>query len=103
MLKTTKFQAFGQKVAGVDNKVILCIVLPTDSLNENLPDLFTFEGFLMPQTIYTGTYPQIKMNMDSVVARNDLSGVGIAGIITNEGVFAVEAETKPDLLGISIK
>jgi hypothetical protein len=56
---------------------------------------------MMPQTIYTGTYPQIKLNTDTIENRIDLNGDGIAGILTEDNWYSKVVESE-DLLGISL-
>jgi len=101
MIKTTYFKFIAQKTA--DGQTILVAVIPDDMLGDNLPAIIEGQAFLMPMTVYTGTYPQIKINSDTIIDRtDDLKGKGIAGIITSEQWY-IKDDTKPDVLGISLK
>jgi len=99
-MKTIYFKFIAQKTA--EGKTILVAVIPDDMLGEDLPTIIEGQAFLMPSTIYTGPYPQIKINSETIVDRTkELSGLGIAGIITSEQWY-IKSDTKKDMLGISL-
>ncbi len=98
-LTTTYFKVIGQKSSTLHT--ILVAVIPNEMLGEGLPDIWEAQAFKMPSTIYTGSYPQIKINTDTVKSREDLKGFGIAGIITEDQWYTKTTET-PDSLGIAI-
>jgi hypothetical protein len=99
-MTTTYFKFIAQKT--VEGKSILVAVIPDDMLGDNLPSIIEGQAFLMPATIYTGTYPQIKINSDTIVDRTeDLKGEGIAGIITSE-LWYIKNDVERDILGISL-
>jgi hypothetical protein len=88
----------GQLTAG---KLVLFAVVDADMLGD-VPSIFQMEAFLMQPTIYTGTYPQIKINTDTVQdLTEEFKGMGIAGIITESGWATKTVET-PDDMGINI-
>jgi hypothetical protein len=96
-MKTTYFKFIAQKTA--DDKTILVAVIPDDMLGKDLPTIIEGQAFLMPATIYTGTYPQIKINSDTIVDRTEeLKGKGIAGIITSEQWY-IKNDIKEDIKG----
>ena len=100
-MKTTYFKFIAQKTA--EGKTILVAVIPDDMLGKNLPSIYEGQAFLMPATIYTGTYPQIKINSDTIVDRTEeLKGLGIAGIITSEQWY-IKNDVKEDVMGISLE
>lgn len=99
-MKTTYFKTILQKTTATHT--ILVAVIPNDMIGENLPDLCEMQAFMMPQTIYTGTYPQIKLNTDTVKDRSDLKGDGIAGILT-EDIWYTKVVDNEDTMGIGLK
>lgn len=99
-MKTTFFKAIVQKT--FEGKSILVAVIPDEMLGDNLPNIFEVQAFKIPSTIYTGTYPQIKINTGTIVERKDLQGMGISGIITSEEWYNKTIEEN-DFLGISLK
>lgn len=99
-MKTTYFKTVIQKTSATHS--ILVAVIPNEMLGVPLPDICQIQAFMMPQTIYTGTYPQIKINTDTIEDRTEeLKGSGIAGIITEDLWYCKETE-RQDILGISI-
>jgi len=99
-MTNTYFNMIGQKSGG--GKLILVAVVEDTLLGANIPDIFQVQSFMMAQTIYTGYYPQIKVNTDSIEDRSDLLGLGINGIITTANWYC-QSIKKQDLLGISIE
>lgn len=98
-MKTTYFKTIFQKTT--DNHTIMIAVIPNDMIGDNLPEIFEAQAFKMPTTIYTGTYPQIKINTDTIKDRSDLFGSGIAAIITKSEWYCKDT-VEQDTLGISI-
>jgi hypothetical protein len=99
-MKTIYFKFIAQKTA--EGKSILVAVIPDDMLGDSLPLICEGQAFLMPATIYTGTYPQIKINTDSIIDKTEeLKGVGIAGIIT-ETEWYIKNDVKNDVMDISL-
>lgn len=100
-MKTTYFKFIAQKTG--EGKTILVAVIPDDMLGKNLPSIIEGQAFLMPATIYTGTYPQIKINTDTIVDRTEeLKGIGIDGILTSEQWY-IQNDIKEDVMGISLE
>lgn len=98
-MKTTYFKIVVQKTTPTHS--ILMAVIPNDMLGD-LPSICDMEAFMMPKTIYTGTYPQIKINTDTTRDRTeDLKGLGAAGILTAEG-WATKDIEQEDILAIGI-
>jgi len=82
-MKTSYFKMICQK--SVNGKMIIVAAVDDNMFGENLPSIFEVQAFKMPSTIYTGTYPQIKINSETIKDRTDeLKGMGINGIITEE-------------------
>jgi hypothetical protein len=99
-MQNTYFKIIGQSVG---DKMILVAVVDKNLLGENLPSIFEVQAFKMAPTVYTGTYPQIKINSETVKDRTeDLKGSGINGIVTEEMWYCVSKDVK-DFLGISIR
>ena len=99
-METIFFKFIVQKTA--EGKSILVAVIPDDMIGDNLPSIVEGQAFLMPATIYTGIYPQIKINTDSIVDRTEeLKGQGISGIITSEDWY-IKRNSQKDLLGVSL-
>lgn len=98
-MKNTFFKMIGQK--SVNGKMILVAVVDENLLGENLPYIFEVQALKLPATIYTGTYPQIKINPETIKDRTDLKGSGIAGILTEE-MWYCQTNEQEDILGISI-
>ena len=99
-MKTTHMKFIAQKTT--ENHTILVTVIPNDMLGKDLPSIYELQGFKMPATIYTGTYPTLKFNTDTIEKRDDLKGMGIAGILTSEQFYCKEVITE-DYLGISLE
>ena len=100
-MNTTYFKFIAQRT--FEDKTILVAVIPDDMLGKNLPNIIEGQAFMMPKTIYTGTYPQIKINSNTFVDRTEkLKGMGISAIITSEQWF-IKTDVKEDVLGISLK
>lgn len=98
-MKEIYFKMVAMKTIG--NKRVLIAAVDEDIFGKNLPDIFEVQAFKMPATIYTGTFPQIKINTDTVKDRTDLIGAGVSGIVRGTDWYCKEVE-KQDLLGIEI-
>ena len=98
-LKTVYFKMIAQKTT--PDHTILVAVVPNDFLGDNVPDICEMEAFKSPPTIYSGTYPSIRINTDTINARPDLKGMGIAGIITSDG-WAVKETESDDTMGVGL-
>jgi hypothetical protein len=100
-MKTTYFKFIAQKT--FEGKTILVAVIPDDMLGKDLLMIYEGQAFLMPATIYTGTYPQIKINTDTIVDKTEeFKGLGIAGIITGAEWY-IKNDIKEDVMGISLE
>lgn len=93
------FKAVFQKTA--DGKTIMVAVVPDDFICEGLPTIYEAQAVKMAPTIYTGTYPNIRILTDTIKGREDLVGLGISGILLQEKWFNVSQEQE-DQLGISL-
>jgi len=98
-MKEIYFKIVAMKSIG--NKRVLIAAVDENIFGENLPDIFEVQAFKMPATIYTGTYPQIKVNIETIKDRSDLTGEGVTGIVTETDWYCKEVE-KQDLFGIGI-
>jgi len=98
-VKEARFKLMGQPSG--DNRVVLFTIVDKKMFSKDLPNIFEMQAMLMPKTIYTGTYPTIKLIEESIVDRSDLNGTGVTGILTSAEWHYQEKEVK-DLLGISI-
>lgn len=77
-------------------------VIPNEMLGENLPDIFEVQAFKMPATIYTGTYPQIKINPETIIDKTDeFKGLGISGILTSAEWY-VSRKKEKDYIGVGL-
>lgn len=98
-MKQTYLKFIAQKTT--ENHTILVTVIPNEMLGKDLPNIYELQGFKMPSTIYTGTYPQLKLNTDTIKERDDLKGLGISGILTSEQFYCQE-QNIPNHMGISL-
>lgn len=98
-MKTTYFKTIVQKTT--DTHSILVTVIPNDMLCTDLPSICELQGFMVPKTVYTGTYPTLRIDTDSVLDRSDLIGQGIEGILTSEQWYS-STNVSDDVLGISL-
>lgn len=98
-MKNTYFKMIGQKTS--NDKMILVAVVPVDFIGE-VPDIFEVQCVKAAPNIYTGTYPTIKINTETLKDRTENSqGAGIAGIILREEWYNQTNETE-DVLGIKL-
>lgn len=93
------FNMICQKAPG--GKMVMIAVVPDDLICEGLPPIFEVQAVNLVPTIYTGTYPTIKVISETIKDRSDLKGEGVAGIVTGENWYNVSKEDK-DILGINL-
>jgi hypothetical protein len=95
------FRMYGQRSS--DGKMVLTMVVDEEEFfgSDSLPNQFFVTGVRVAPTIYTGTYPTIKMDMGTVEDASHLAGQGIAGILTDCN-WACETVKHDDKLGIGI-
>lgn len=91
-MKNEYFNMIGQKAPG--GKMILMAVVPDDLLGIEVPNIFQVQAVRTVSTIYTGTYPTIRIVIDKLEEREDLTGEGIEGIATGENWYNVSQEDK---------
>lgn len=99
-MENTYFKLIGQKV-GSGKMILVAIVDDTFMDCGEVPSIFEVQGFKQAPTIYSGTYPNIRINLETLQERNDLKGSGIARILASEQWYCVAREEK-DLFGISL-
>lgn len=61
-MQNTYFKLIGQKTAG---KLVLIAVVD-ENLFGDVPSIFELQAIKLVPTIYSGTYPTIKLNMDTI-------------------------------------
>lgn len=99
-MESIYFKCVVQKT--LEGKSVLMAVIPDDMLGKDLPLIFEVQAFKMPSTIYTGTYPTIKINSETIIDRTeDLKGLGVAGILTQENWYN-QTKKENDIFGISL-
>lgn len=99
-MKTTYFKMFGQKT---DGKLLLIAVVDEDFLGIPIPSQFECQVMKLPATIYTGTYPTIKVNTDTIKdVTEKFMGQGASGVITSMEWYC-STHTGQDLFGISLE
>lgn len=98
-MKNEYFNIIGQKASG--GKMIIMAVVSDDLFGIEVPNIFQVQAVRTVPTIYTGTYPTIRIVTDKLEARTDLTGKGIAGIVTGENWYNVSQEDKNEY-GINI-
>ena len=59
------------------------------------------EAFKLPTNIYTGTYPNIRVNTDTITPTEKQRGESTDGIFTQPNWAIIEKEEK-DILGIGL-
>ena len=97
-MKNEHFNIIGQKASG--GKMILMAVVPDNLLGIELPSIFEAQAVRMVPTIYTGTYPTVKIFPETIRDRPDLIGEGVSAIVTGENWFNKSIEDK-NLYGIN--
>lgn len=66
-----------------------------------LPGIFEFQALKQPPTIYSGTFPTIRINTETLTDRDDLKGMGINGILMSEQWYC-ETRDEKDIFNIAI-
>lgn len=99
-MKNTYFKMIGQKVA--NGKMIIVAVVDENFMDcGEVPNIFEVQSLKQAPTIYTGTYPTIKVNIETIKERKDLTGLGIDGILTEEQWYCTDRKQE-DIFGISL-
>lgn len=98
-MKNEYFNMICQK--STEGKMIIMAVVPDNLLGEGLPSIFEVQAVKLVPTIYTGTYPTIKVISETIKDRSDLQGEGINGIASGENWYNVSKEDK-NTYGINI-
>lgn len=98
-MKNEYFNMICQK--STEGKIIIMAVVPDNLLGEGLPSIFEVQAVKLVPTIYTGTYPTIKVISETIKDRSDLQGKGINGIVSGENWYNVSKEDK-NTYGINI-
>jgi len=91
-MKNEFFNIICQKAT--DGKMIMIAVVPDDLLGEDLPPIFQAQAVRTVPTVFTGTYPTIRIISDTIQERSDLKGQGVAGIVTGENWYNSSQEDK---------
>lgn len=100
-MKNEYFNLIAQKAP--NGKMVLIAVVPDDLLGENLPSIFQVQAVRTVPTVFTGTYPTIRIISDTIKDRtDDLKGEGVAGIVTGENWYNVSKEDKNEY-GLNIE
>ena len=98
-MENTYFKMVGQKAG--NGKMILITVVDENFLDcGEVPNIFEVQSLKQAPTIYSGIYPNIRINLETLKEREDLNGMGISGILTSEEWYCVDKSLK-DVLGIS--
>ena len=98
-MKNEYFNMICQK--STEGKMIIMAVVPDNLLGEGLPSIFEVQAVKLVPTIYTGTYPTIKVISETIKDRSDLQGEGINGIFYGENLYKVSKDDK-NTYGINI-
>ena len=97
-MENTYLKMIGQKVC--NGKIILIAVVDEDFMNcGEVPNIFETQCLKRAPNIYTGTYPNITVNIETIKSREDLTGLGINGILTSENWYCSK-EKEEDIYGI---
>lgn len=92
-MKNEYFNVICQKAS--DGKMVMIAVVPEDLLGSDLPSIFQVQAVRTVPTIYTGTYPTIRIISDTIQDRTeDLKGQGVAGIVTGKNWYNTSQEDK---------
>lgn len=92
------FKTIGTKIAS--GKMLLISVVPDDIFGD-VPAIFEVQSIRTTPTIYTGNYPTIRINTDTLKERDDLKGLGVAGMCT-ECHWYIQKQGDKNLFGINI-
>lgn len=98
-MRNEYFNMIGQKAT--NGKMILMAVVPDHLFGIEVPDIFQVQAVRTVPTVFTGTYPTLRIVIDKLEKREDLTGEGIAGIATGENWYNVSQEDKNEY-GINI-
>ncbi|MDR1459494.1 MAG: hypothetical protein LBI60_04705 [Bacteroidales bacterium] len=91
-MKNEYFNMIGQKAP--DGKMVLIAVVPEDLFGD-VPSIFEVQAVRTVPTIYTGTYPTIRIISETIKDRTeDLKGEGVGGIVTGENWFNESIDDK---------
>lgn len=97
-------KTIGQRTTST--KLVLVTVIEVNDLGEPtlIPDQFEMQSIVMDKSIYTGTYPTIKHNTDTIVdVGGDNKGMGISGFILNTRWYIKQGKnTFNDIFGLKI-
>jgi len=97
-MDTAYFKMIGQKTCG---KLVLIAVVDAESLGK-VPDIFEVQCIKLPSTVYTGTYPTLKINTETIKdITEEKKGLGVDGLITASQWYYKEKKTK-DVFGIGL-
>ncbi|MBK5721401.1 hypothetical protein JGH11_11000 [Dysgonomonas sp. Marseille-P4677] len=99
-MKTEHFNIICQKAG--NGKMVLIAVVPEDIFGIDLPSISEVHAIRTVPTVFTGTYPTIRIIDDTFKSRDDLKGQGVAGIVTGENWYNTSQEDKNEL-GINLK
>lgn len=90
-MKNEFFNMICQKAP--DGKMIMIAVVPDDLIAPGLPSIFQVQAVRTVPTIYTGTYPTIRIIPETILDRTeDLKGQGVSGIVTGQNWFNTSQE-----------
>jgi hypothetical protein len=100
-MENTYFKMIAQK--SPDGKMILVAVVDEDFFNCGvIPSIIEVQCFKQAPNIYTGTYPSIRVNTETITDRTeDLKGKGINGILMDEEWY-IKKKTDKNHLGINL-
>ena len=99
-MENTYFKMVGQKAG--NGKMILITVVDENFLDcGEVPNIFEVQSLKQAPTIYSGTYPNIRINLETLQDRKDLTGNGIVGILTGEQWYCT-TKKKEDTYGIAL-
>ncbi|WP_313374293.1 hypothetical protein [Chishuiella sp.] len=97
-MKTTYFKIIARKI---EDKIILMAVVPDDFLGKEIAGDVEIEAFKLPPNIYTGTYPNIRINTDTIQPTKKHIGQSPDGIFTQPNWAIIEKE-EADNFGIGL-
>lgn len=97
-MKTVYFKIIARKIG---DKLALMAVVPDDFLDQEITGDVEIEAFKLPPNIYTGTYPNIRINTDTMVSTEKHKGESPDGIFTQPNWAIIEKEEN-DYLGIGL-
>lgn len=99
-MENVYFKMIGQKVGS--GKMILIAMVDENFMDcGEVPNIFEVQSFKQAPTIYSGTYPNIRVNIETLENRDDLKGLGISGILTEEQWYC-KTQDEEDVYGIAL-